>query len=221
MATPLLVRNVDRALAKSFAACRLASTATMVLKGTQTVDGIQSAVGDRVLVKNQTDARENGIYVVAPGAWARAVDFNQSSDLATGSVVGVTEGALNANTLYQLVFGGEGSVGSTSFTFEQQSFDINNAGFQAIVDDLNANPSDLGTTSAFLNAGDPTTTSLLVRETDGSYTNQAVTAFIRSLLDDEDASTALTTLGFSDFVKTLIDDANASADYYYLVNNFL
>jgi len=45
------------------------------------VDGVTLAEGDRVLVKSQTNAAQNGIYVVqASGAALRAADFNEPSD---------------------------------------------------------------------------------------------------------------------------------------------
>jgi phage-related tail fiber protein len=44
------------------------------------------AVGDRVLVKDQTSAQNNGVYVVAAGAWARAADANTATELAAAQV---------------------------------------------------------------------------------------------------------------------------------------
>jgi phage-related tail fiber protein len=50
-----------------------ASTANITsLSGLQTIDTITLAAGDTVLVKNQTTAADNGIYVVASGAWSRS-----------------------------------------------------------------------------------------------------------------------------------------------------
>ena len=48
---------------------RATTTANITLSGTQTVDGVALVVGNRVLVKNQSTASQNGIYVVASGAW--------------------------------------------------------------------------------------------------------------------------------------------------------
>ena len=53
---------------------KAASTANLTLSGTQTVDGIALVAGDRILAKDQTTTSANGIYVVAAGAWARALD---------------------------------------------------------------------------------------------------------------------------------------------------
>lgn len=53
---------------------RVATTADIPLGGLQTIDGVAVQSGDRVLVKNQIDQTDNGIWLAAPGAWARAVD---------------------------------------------------------------------------------------------------------------------------------------------------
>lgn len=66
-----------------------------------TVDGITLATGDRILLKNQTTASENGIYVVAAsGAPARATDADASGELVTGTFVLVTAGTANAGNQF-------------------------------------------------------------------------------------------------------------------------
>jgi hypothetical protein len=61
--------------------CVVASLTNLTLSGTQTIDGHAVAVGDRVLVKNQSTASQNGIYVVASGAWTRALDASTWNEL--------------------------------------------------------------------------------------------------------------------------------------------
>lgn len=80
-------------------AVRAASTGNLTLSGTQTVDGIALVAGDRVLVKNQTTTANNGIYVVATGAWARATDADSSAKI-TGAVVPVIGGTVNSNSIW-------------------------------------------------------------------------------------------------------------------------
>jgi len=63
------------------AAVACATTANITLSAEQTLDGILTST-DRVLVKDQTDATENGIYVSAAGAWARATDFDEDDEAA-------------------------------------------------------------------------------------------------------------------------------------------
>ena len=71
----------------------LATTENITLSGEQTIDGVLTS-GSRVLVKNQTDASENGIYVSASGAWTRAADMDVSSEVK-GSYVPVSLGTTN------------------------------------------------------------------------------------------------------------------------------
>jgi hypothetical protein len=72
--------------------CRVATTANITLSGTQTIDTVSCSNGDRILVLNQTDAKENGIYVMASGAWSRSTDADLGSEL-DGAAVAVQEGA--------------------------------------------------------------------------------------------------------------------------------
>jgi hypothetical protein len=74
---------------------KAASTANLTLSGTQTVDTVALVAGDRVLVKNQTNAPDNGIYVVASGAWARSADMDSLTpiDEFNGAWVTVQQGS--------------------------------------------------------------------------------------------------------------------------------
>lgn len=53
---------------------RLATTANIILRGLQAIGGVPCEVGDRVLVNDQADQRQNGIYTASEGEWFRAVD---------------------------------------------------------------------------------------------------------------------------------------------------
>lgn len=97
---------------------RAATTANITLSGTQTIDGVSVIAGDRVLVKNQSTATGNGIYVVAAGAWARATDFDGSTELL-GAAVFVSEGTSQGNQQWQLTTDGPITVGTTSLAFTQ------------------------------------------------------------------------------------------------------
>lgn len=67
---------------------RMAAASNVTRSGTgTTIDGITPVVGDRVLLMGQTAATENGIYVVASGAWARAADAATGTDLIGAAVV--------------------------------------------------------------------------------------------------------------------------------------
>lgn len=79
------------------ASAKAATTANITLSGPQTIDGYSAIAGDRILVKNQTLPEENGIYVVAAGAWTRATDADSSVDL-TAALVTIQQGSTQANT---------------------------------------------------------------------------------------------------------------------------
>lgn len=96
---------------------RVASTVNLTLSAPQTIDGISVIAGDRVLVKDQSTASANGVYVVAAGAWARAADSDSAAELLGATYV-VTEGATNADRVY-LQTADAITVGSTSLAFIQ------------------------------------------------------------------------------------------------------
>jgi hypothetical protein len=96
---------------------RAASTTNMTLSGTQTVDGVALLVNDRILVKNQSTASQNGIYVVQSSAWTRAADMNADAEIRAGVAVIVTEGTSQAETLWVLTTDGTITIGSTALAF--------------------------------------------------------------------------------------------------------
>ena len=100
-------------------AVKAATTASITLSGTQTIDGIAVAAGSRVLVKNQTAGAENGVYIVSAGAWTRAPDFdgNPTSEVSPGDLVYVESGTSNGNSSWVLVTNAPITVGSTALTF--------------------------------------------------------------------------------------------------------
>ncbi|CUV65241.1 hypothetical protein, putative prophage head decoration protein [Sulfurovum sp. enrichment culture clone C5] len=84
---------------KPKASVKVATTANITLSGTQTIDTIAVAVGDRVLVKDQTTASQNGIYIVSASAWTRSLDTNTAVEV-TGAFVFVEQGTTNADTAW-------------------------------------------------------------------------------------------------------------------------
>jgi hypothetical protein len=98
---------------------RAATTANITLSGAQTIDGVSVIAGDRVLVKNQTTGANNGIYVAAAGAWARATDADTSAEVTSGMMVPVTEGTDNGNTQWMLTTDDPITLGTTALTFTQ------------------------------------------------------------------------------------------------------
>ena len=100
---------------------RVATTANITLSGTQTIDSVSVIAGDRVLVKNQTTGSENGIYVCAAGAWARATDADTSDKVTAGMFTLVAEGGISADTLWVLTTNDPLVVGTTALSFSQLS----------------------------------------------------------------------------------------------------
>ncbi len=110
-------------------AVRVATTANITLSGAQTIDGVAVVAGDRVLVKDQSNTINNGIYVVASGAWARSSDFDGSptNEVKAGDFCFVTEGSTNADTGWVLTTNGTITIGSSALTFSQFSNGIASA----------------------------------------------------------------------------------------------
>jgi len=96
---------------------RAATTANITLSGLRTVDGVVLAAGDRVLVKNQTEGKENGLYVVAAGAWSRTSDADTSAEVTSGLVVAVEQGSTQADTIWQMITDAPIVLGTTALTF--------------------------------------------------------------------------------------------------------
>ncbi len=100
---------------------RAATTANIAtLSGTMTVDGIALSVGDRVLVKDQSTASQNGIYVVASSAWSRSNDANVWDELVSAYVF-VESGTTNADNGYLCTVDPGGTLGTTAVTWVQFS----------------------------------------------------------------------------------------------------
>lgn len=100
------------------ASVRAATTGNVALTGLQTIDGVSLIAGDRVLVKANTTGAQNGIYVVASGAWTRAADADVNT-LTAGAAVMITEGTTQADTQWRLTTDDPITVGSTSLAWTQ------------------------------------------------------------------------------------------------------
>lgn len=117
----------------------LATTAAITLSGEQTIDGVAAVTGDRVLVKDQADQTENGIYVVDTGDWNRAADCDGPYDLRQGSVVYVNEGSTNTGFWY-CTSADPITVDSSNITWARASSVLAtvSAYMQTMLDDANA-----------------------------------------------------------------------------------
>jgi hypothetical protein len=103
------------------ASVRVATTANITLTAPQTIDGVAVIAGDRVLVKNQTAGQDNGIWVVAAGAWTRATDADSSAEVSAGLFTFVEEGTTNISTGWLLTTANPITLGTTPLVFTQFS----------------------------------------------------------------------------------------------------
>jgi hypothetical protein len=105
---------------------RVASTANIAigsaLVNSSTIDGVTVATGNRVLLKDQSDASENGIYaVVGSGAASRTLDANTSALVTNGMYTFVSEGSVSNATGYVLTTVDTINLDTTNLTFTQFS----------------------------------------------------------------------------------------------------
>ena len=87
------------------------------------VDGVSLNVNDRILVKDQGNTKQNGLYFVrtvgtgANGWWSRTLDANQDAYVTGGLTVDVTNGTVNTNRTYRLTTPDPVYLGNTALTF--------------------------------------------------------------------------------------------------------
>jgi len=121
-ATKTYVDNLIAGL-KTRIITRVATTAnidlTADLQNGDTLDGVTLITGNKVLVKNQTDASENGIYdVVASGTATRNSDYDAIGELA-GQIVVVQEGSTHADDLFLCTTDSNAVLETNDITFTQ------------------------------------------------------------------------------------------------------
>ncbi|WP_052229430.1 phage tail protein [Pseudomonas fluorescens] len=97
---------------------RVAASSNIVLNGAQQIDGVAVIAGDRVLVANQTLAKDNGLWIVANGDWVRASDANSNAKVTPGLTVMVEEGTANGDSLWHLTTNAPITLGTTALTFK-------------------------------------------------------------------------------------------------------
>jgi len=89
------------------------------LEAGDTIDGVTLVAGDRVLVKDQSTATENGLYIaVSSGSASRDPEHDTIAELSGGMVV-VNQGSTNDNKIFLCTTDSDGSLGSTNITYTQ------------------------------------------------------------------------------------------------------
>ena len=101
---------------------RLATTAPIVLEGLFAIDGVVPAEGDRILVKDQADASQNGIYIASSGVWSRAVDIDATGKVVKGTQVWVTDGASQPGNLWIVSAENPITLGTSLLTWQRGTF---------------------------------------------------------------------------------------------------
>jgi hypothetical protein len=197
-------------------------TIATALNNADSLDGVTLATGDLVLVAGQSSAGENGIYVVGvtPTRHTEYATFNAHP----GAWVAVQEGTTNADTTWLCTANTGGTLNTTALTFSQQGGPSGAGGRSVLLAaDQTALQSAIGLTiGTNVQAFDALLTSIagqamiadryLYGTGTDTVTLGTITTFGRSLVDDADATTALTTLGIptSTFMKTVLDDTDAT-----------
>ena len=89
------------------------------LEAGDAIDGVTLVAGDRVLVKDQSTATENGLYLaVSSGASSRDPEYDTIAELSGGLIV-VNQGTSNDNKIFLCTTDSDGSLGSTNITYTQ------------------------------------------------------------------------------------------------------
>lgn len=97
-----------------------ATTANITLTGLQTIDGVTVVAGDRVLVKNQSPASQNGIYLASATAWSRAPDADTWNELIS-AITFIETGSTLTGTAWYCTAQPGGTIGVTSVNWSNFS----------------------------------------------------------------------------------------------------
>ena len=96
------------------------TTANITLSGLQTIDGVTTVAGDRVLVKSQTAPAQNGIYLASATAWSRAPDADTWDELIS-AICFVESGSTLAGSAWYCTIQPGGTIGTTAITWSNFS----------------------------------------------------------------------------------------------------
>lgn len=105
------------------APCKAIATGNLTLSGEQTVDSRALVTGDRVLCSAQTDASENGPWVVDTSSWTRPLDFNNEEEILSGVLV-VVDNPSGSSGTYFIKFTGTLVLGTTDFTITASNLTV-------------------------------------------------------------------------------------------------
>jgi hypothetical protein len=98
----------------------VATVSNITLSGTQTIDSVAVGIGDKVLVKAQNDSKQNGVYVVASGAWSRALNEYANSELYLTNSSRIK--AINSGKIWYMHYDGVLKIGITEISYNTTVF---------------------------------------------------------------------------------------------------
>lgn len=194
LATKNYVDNVAAGLTAK-ASVKAATTGNITLSGLQSVDGYTTVAGDRILVKAQTDATQNGVYTASGSTWVRSTDMDgtPANDIATGDNVFVEGGSTNANTSWVIITTGAIILGTTPVLWSL----FNRAGGLSVAGGLtlSGNTLAVGTASSSRIVVNAFNIDLATAGTAGTYASVTTDAYGR-------VTAGSTTLAFSSLTGT-------------------
>ena len=130
-----------------------ATTANITLRAEQTIDGVGIVEGNRVLVKDQSTASQNGVYLcVDGGAWTRSLDFDQAGtssgnkqNVRLGDFVFCEAGTANAG--HGFVMTGASNFNSSGTAGDVDTHNIEFTQFSGLTSTVAVNQGGTGATS--------------------------------------------------------------------------
>lgn len=110
-------------------AVAVATTANIALAGLQTIDFVVLIDGNRVLVKNQLDQTQNGLWNASSGNWTRTTDADANSEFAPGMQVAVLAGTQNGGKTFKLTTASPVVLGTSLITWQVIVYPLSEFGF--------------------------------------------------------------------------------------------
>jgi hypothetical protein len=153
------------------ASCRLATTGNVTLGSPpSTIDSVTIVTNDRILVKDQTDAAQNGIYTYNGTSLVRSSDADTSGEVTSGMFTFITEGTINSNRGYVLSTPAPIVLDTTLLTFTQFS----DSGNILAGTGLTKSGDIISLTGQSLALHNLATAGLVTRLSDGSFAGRSV-----------------------------------------------
>ena len=173
---------------------------------TALTDGVTPVVGDRVLVRAQSTASENGIYLVSGTAWTRALDANAADEI-DNAIVPVEQGGSYAGHIFTNKFKSTDTLGTTAMAWYRMMFEDDTITWDTIVENATTAVNVSGTV-AIANGGTGATTE------SGARTNLGVRSYKTSIGDGTQVAFLVThSFNTRDVMVELYDTATYETVY--------